>query len=53
MFSLLDSMNMSNCARHLVFDTEMHYGDFNMADGSAVKEHFKRPENAKKKKTIP
>lgn len=40
MFYLLESMNMSNCARHSDFGTAVHYGDFNMADGSVVKEHF-------------
>lgn len=34
MFSLLESMNMSNCARHSDFGTAVHYGDFNMVDGS-------------------
>ena len=38
MFSLLD---MSNCARHSIFGTEMHDGDFNMAEESAVKQRVK------------
>lgn len=49
MFSLLESMNtcMSNCARHSDFGTAVHYGDFNMVDGS----NLTIPKNAKKNRS--
>ena len=49
-FFVREHDNVKLCQAY--FGTAMHYGDFNMADGSAVKNTLKIPKNAKKSRSI-